>query len=62
MKEIDEQEQDLINIYGPKIRVVQWMFENDIEVQQLAADEDEYGDEKDDHDGKKFEFINGVGF
>lgn len=35
--ELTEEELDLIKLYGPKIRVVRWYFENDSELQNLLS-------------------------
>lgn len=55
--ELSPEDLELIQIYGAKIRCVQWFFENDKNVKQRA----DLG-EGDEEEGNKYEFFNGIGY
>ena len=69
-EKLSEEEQELIEIYGQKIRMLRWYFENDKIVQQQAKKKKDFGnlneyyDEEDEEveQDKDFEFFNGFGY
>ena len=70
---LTEEDLELIELYGPRIRVVKWLFENDAIIQKKIAKhkdfgnpnfDDSYGEEyyEEVPEEKDYEVFNGIGY